>query len=77
MVNHGNNRWQLNFEFDDFYFVKASTKKICNWNKKGIKSLLQNKEIYYMYPFQVPFRKMDKTMMLLEQRSAAPWIWFW
>ena len=20
-----------------------------------------------MYPFQVPFRKMDKTMMLLEQ----------
>ena len=28
MVNRGVNRWQLAFEFDDFDFVKASTKKI-------------------------------------------------
>ena len=28
MVNHGVNRWQLAFEFDEFNFVKASTKKI-------------------------------------------------
>ena len=28
MVNRGANRWQLTFEFDDFDFVKASTKRI-------------------------------------------------
>ena len=28
MVNRGVNHWRLAFEFDDFNFVKAPTKKI-------------------------------------------------
>ena len=28
MVNRGANRWRLTFEFHDFDFVKASSKKI-------------------------------------------------